>query len=116
MLETFPETLNSVKRFEVQGRFLRFDGEFHWFLFRRSPLPGRSGKVGKWYGTNTALEERKRGRALGTFPHGIPLENLPVSDRPLATHLRHRLIRIVTLTFSSGDRRCIWQESSSRPQ
>jgi PAS domain S-box-containing protein len=52
--------LNSVKPFEVEGRFRRFDGEFRWFLFRGSPLRDRSGKVAKWYGTNTDLEERKR--------------------------------------------------------
>jgi PAS domain S-box-containing protein len=52
--------LNSVKPYEVEGRFRRFDGEFRWFLFRGSPLRDRSGKVAKWYGTNTDLEERKR--------------------------------------------------------
>ena len=60
ILETLREALNSVKPFEVEGRFRRFDGEFRWFLFRGSPLRDRSGKVTKWYGTNTDLEERKR--------------------------------------------------------
>src|ERR1700687_2959224 len=60
ILETFQEALNSVKPYEVEGRFRRFDGEFRWFLFRGSPLRDRSGKVSKWYGTNTDLEERKR--------------------------------------------------------
>jgi PAS domain S-box-containing protein len=60
ILETFREALHSVKPFEVEGRFRRFDGEFRWFLFRGSPLRDRSGKVAKWYGTNTDLEERKR--------------------------------------------------------
>jgi len=60
MLETYREALNSGKPFEVEGRFRRFDGEFRWFLFRGSPLRDRSGKVAKWYGTNTDLEERKR--------------------------------------------------------
>src|ERR1700740_624561 len=60
ILETFREALNSVKPHEVEGRFRRFDGEFRWFLFRGSPLRDRSGKVEKWYGTNTDLEERKR--------------------------------------------------------
>src|SRR6266850_5005104 len=58
--ETFREALNSLKPFEVEGRFRRFDGEFRWFLFRGSPLRDRSGTVAKWYGTNTDLEERKR--------------------------------------------------------
>jgi len=60
ILETFLEALNSVKPYEVEGRFRRFDGEFRWFLFRGSPLRDRSGKVAKWYGTNTDLEDRKR--------------------------------------------------------
>src|SRR5258707_3976432 len=60
ILETFREALNSVKPYEVEGRFRRFDGEFRWFLFRGSPLRDRSGKVAKWYGTNTDLEDRKR--------------------------------------------------------
>src|SRR6266436_111024 len=60
ILGTFREALNSGKPYEVEGRFRRFDGEFRWFLFRGSPLRDRSGKVAKWYGTNTDLEERKR--------------------------------------------------------
>jgi PAS domain S-box-containing protein len=60
MLETFREALNSIKPFEAEGRFRRFDGEFRWFLFRASPLCDESGKVVKWYGTNTDIEDRKR--------------------------------------------------------
>jgi PAS domain S-box-containing protein len=59
ILETFREASISVKPYEVEGRFRRFDGEIRWFLFRGSPLRDRSGKVAKWYGTNTDLEERK---------------------------------------------------------
>jgi PAS domain S-box-containing protein len=60
MLETFREALKSGKPYEVEGRFRRFDGEFRSFLVRGSPLRDRSGKVAKWYGTNTDLEDRKR--------------------------------------------------------
>jgi PAS domain S-box-containing protein len=60
ILDRYREALNSGKPFEVEGRFRRFDGEFRWFLFRGSPLRDRSGRVAKWYGTNTDLEERKR--------------------------------------------------------
>src|SRR6202048_3425847 len=60
ILETFREALNSIKPYEVEGRVRRFDGEFRWFLFRASPLCGESGKVVKWYGTNTDIEDRKR--------------------------------------------------------
>jgi len=45
---------------EIEARLRRFDGEYRWFLFRASPLRNDSGKVVKWYGTNTDLEDRKR--------------------------------------------------------
>jgi PAS domain S-box-containing protein len=60
MLEEFHEALSLGRSFEVEGRFRRWDGEFHWFLFRGSPLLDESGKVIRWYGTNTDLEDRKR--------------------------------------------------------
>ena len=45
---------------EIEARLRRFDGEYRWFLFRASPLRDGSGRVVRWYGTNTDLEERKR--------------------------------------------------------
>jgi PAS domain S-box-containing protein len=60
MLEIFHEALSLRQPFEVEGRFRRGDGEFRWFLFRGSPLLDGSGRVVRWYGTNTDLEDRKR--------------------------------------------------------
>jgi PAS domain S-box-containing protein len=60
MLETFHDALNLGRPFEVEGRFRRWDGKFRWFLFRGNPLLDESGKIVKWYGTNTDLEDRKR--------------------------------------------------------
>jgi PAS domain-containing protein len=60
MLETFQEAVDSGKPFETEGRFRRHDGEFRWFLFRGNPLLEGSGRVVKWYGTNTDIDDRKR--------------------------------------------------------
>ena len=60
MLETFQQAVDAGKPFEVEGRLRRRDGAFRWFLFRGNPLLDESGRVVKWYGTNTDLEERKR--------------------------------------------------------
>jgi PAS domain S-box-containing protein len=60
VLGVFQEALNLVRPFNVEGRFRRFDGEYRWFLFRGNPLCDQSGKVVKWYGTNTDLEDRIR--------------------------------------------------------
>ncbi len=47
--------------FEDEARFRRAaDGEYRWFLVRCVPLRDRHGKIVKWYGTLTDIEDRKR--------------------------------------------------------
>jgi PAS domain S-box-containing protein len=47
--------------FEDEARFRRAaDGEYRWFLVRGVPLRDRHGKIMKWYGTLTDIEDRKR--------------------------------------------------------
>src|SRR5499425_3040087 len=60
ILGAFEKAVNSELPFEVEGRFRRSDGEFRWFLVRGSPLRDVSGKVVKWCGTNTEIDDRKR--------------------------------------------------------
>lgn len=45
---------------EAEARLRRSDGEYRWFLFRLNPLRNGSGKIAKWYGTNTDIDDRKR--------------------------------------------------------
>jgi len=45
---------------EVEARMRRFDGVYRWFLFRATASLDENGRVVKWYGTNTDIEERKR--------------------------------------------------------
>jgi formate hydrogenlyase transcriptional activator len=44
---------------EAEARLRRSDGEYRWFLFRAEPFH-EQGKVIRWYGTNTDIEELKR--------------------------------------------------------
>jgi PAS domain S-box-containing protein len=52
--------LDSREPSDIEARLRRFDGEYRWFLFQTSPLRDESGKIVKWYGTNTDIEDRKR--------------------------------------------------------
>ncbi len=45
---------------EIEARLRRFDGAYRWFLFRATPSLDNNGRVVKWYGTNTDIEERKK--------------------------------------------------------
>jgi PAS domain S-box-containing protein len=60
MVEIFHKARDAARPFEAEGRLRRYDGEFRWFLFRASPLLDAAGRVEKWFGTNTDLEDRKR--------------------------------------------------------
>ena len=57
---TWMTILASGKPGEAEARLRRFDGAYHWFLFRVSPLIGESGNIVKWYGINTDIDDRKR--------------------------------------------------------
>src|SRR6185312_10714405 len=47
--------------FEDEARYRRAtDGEYRWFLVRGVPLRDQRGRIVKWYGTLTDIEDRKR--------------------------------------------------------
>ena len=48
------------KPFELEARLRRGDGEYRRFLFRGEPLRDQAGKIVKWYGTTTDIEDRKQ--------------------------------------------------------
>jgi PAS domain S-box-containing protein len=50
----------SGKPFELEARMRRYDGQYRWFINRADPLLDEQGKIVKWYGTNTDIDDRKR--------------------------------------------------------
>jgi PAS domain S-box-containing protein len=61
----------------AEARLRRHDGEYRWCLFRVDALRDQAGKVVKWYGINTDIEDRKRTEAeLGALKDQLYRENL----------------------------------------
>ena len=58
VLERWRSFVESGKPGEVEARLRRFDGEYRRFLFSAAPIPDQSGRVVKWCGINTDIEER----------------------------------------------------------
>jgi PAS domain S-box-containing protein len=52
--------LASGQPFENEARHRSATGEYRWFLVRAVPLRDKQGKILKWYGVLTDIEERKR--------------------------------------------------------
>jgi PAS domain-containing protein len=46
--------------FEDEVRFRRADGEFRWFVVAAEPFRDEQGRILKWYGIGTDIEDRKR--------------------------------------------------------
>jgi len=53
-------TMASGKPFELEARMRRYDGQYRWFMHRAEPLLDEHGRIVKWYGTNTDIDDRKR--------------------------------------------------------
>jgi PAS domain S-box-containing protein len=45
---------------EMEARIKGKDGQYRWFLIRHNPLRDEQGRVLRWYGTRTDIEDRKR--------------------------------------------------------
>jgi PAS domain S-box-containing protein len=59
-LQKWQTALASGEPFENEARHRGVTGEYRWFLVRAVPLRDPQGKITKWYGTLTDIEERKR--------------------------------------------------------
>ena len=58
VLEYWRSLLESGKSGEVEARLRRHDGAYRRFLFNAAPVTDPSGRVVKWCGSNTDIEER----------------------------------------------------------
>ena len=60
LMEKWRELLVSGEPGEIEARLRRHDGVFRWFLIRVEPLRDQTGKVIRWYGTSTDIQELKQ--------------------------------------------------------
>src|ERR1700676_2745819 len=60
LLDSWQMALVTGQLADVEARMRRFDGEYRWCLLRARPLRDESGKIVRWYGTNTDIDDRKR--------------------------------------------------------
>ncbi len=62
--EEWRATVATGAPFEKEARIRRADGEYRSFLIRAVPLRDELGRIVKWYGTITDIEDRKRAEML----------------------------------------------------
>jgi PAS domain S-box-containing protein len=59
LVDYWRSLLTSGEPGEFEARLRRFDGVYRWFLFRATPSFDDDGRIVKWFGTNTDIEDRK---------------------------------------------------------
>jgi formate hydrogenlyase transcriptional activator len=60
LMEKWQEQLHSGEPGEIEARVRRYDGVYRWFLIRMAPFRDQSGKIVRWYGTSTDIENLKQ--------------------------------------------------------
>ena len=63
LLKEWQAMMASGEQGETEARLRRRDGTFRWFLIRGQPLRDTTGKIVRWYGTTTDIENLKRTEA-----------------------------------------------------
>jgi PAS domain S-box-containing protein len=58
VVERWAHSLSTGLPFEMEFRLKGADGVFRWFLTRVRPLRDADGKITRWFGTNTNIDER----------------------------------------------------------
>ena len=103
--EKWRASVASGELFENEARYRRVDGEYRWFLVRAVPLRDRGGKIRKWYGTKTDIEDRKRAEQLQTE---LAHMNRVTTLGELAASISHELKQPITAAMTNANTGLRW--------
>jgi PAS domain S-box-containing protein len=59
VLKAWRESVANGTPYEQEERHRRADGQYRWFLARGVPLKDSEGRIVRWYGSNTDIQDRK---------------------------------------------------------
>ncbi|MGO8048436.1 PAS domain-containing protein, partial [Rhizobium johnstonii] len=59
-IDSFMGSIATGEPYDYETRFLRHDGTWRWFQLRGLPLRDAEGKIIRWYGLLTDIDDRKR--------------------------------------------------------
>src|SRR5262249_45544772 len=59
LMETWRALLASGEPGEIEARLRRRDGAYRWFLIRAEPFRDDLGRIVRWYGTSTDIDDLK---------------------------------------------------------
>jgi len=63
-MERWLQAIKTGERYEIEYRLRRADGAYRWFLARANPLRDDQGRIVKWIGTCTDIEDQKHNQQI----------------------------------------------------
>jgi PAS domain S-box-containing protein len=119
-LSRWRASLSSGEDYEVEFRLKRADGGYRWHLGRAVAMRDASGTISRWFGTNTDVDDRKRGQdelqqraayerqLIGIVSHDLrnPISAIIIAATLLSkeNQLTERQAQAVSRIVSSSDR------------
>jgi PAS domain S-box-containing protein len=92
--------------FENEVRYRRAaDGQYRWFLARAVPLRDARGKIVKWYGVSTDIEDRKRAEQLQS---DLAHKNRVTTMGELTASLAHEIKQPIAAAITSANSCMEW--------
>lgn len=85
VMRRWPESVATGQPFEMEFRLRGQDGAYRWFLTRGRPYRDGAGRIARWFGTNTDIDDQKRAaersqRIAQTLQEIFLPEELPQRD------------------------------------
>jgi PAS domain S-box-containing protein len=100
LMTQWQEMLTTQEPGEIEARIRRHDGAYRWFLIRAAPYFDE-GKLFRWYGTSTDIDDRKRAedalsKARAELAHVAQVTSLSTLTASIAHEVNQPLSGIVT--------------------
>jgi PAS domain S-box-containing protein len=111
--EKWGDSFATGQLFEDEARFRRAaDGQYRWFLVRGVPFRDQRGKIVKWYGTLTDIEDRKRAEQdnekLRQFEADLAHVNRVSMLGEMAASLAHEIKQPIAAAITSANSCVEW--------
>jgi PAS domain S-box-containing protein len=105
-MKKWQSSLASGEPFENEARYRSGSGEYRWFLVRGVPLRDKHGRILKWYGTLTDIEDRKHAEEERQRSHRLLSElahiNRVSTMGELAAAIAHELKQPIAASITRG--------------
>jgi PAS domain S-box-containing protein len=104
VLKAWRQSVANGTPYEQEERHRGADGQYRWFLTRGVPLRDAEGRIVRWYGTNTDIEDRKRTEAaLQEAQANLTRVTRVVALGELAATIAHEVNQPLAAIVTNGD-------------